>query len=178
MKSCNHDAFLVIRYTVQKCALFHYPSFKPALKRRKKFYNFTLWHDFSKEFFLSQMHVSWSCILMLTNPLLVFIRSKMIINCTTCSLSIQTRAIEVRFGPQSALYRANPMLFLWSIKSYYRACWDGWTDNLPSGYNRGRLPRHTPPPLPLPTTSTQDVSYRQRTQLTTQSQSENQNNST
>lgn len=107
----------------------------------------------------SQMHVSWSCILMLTNPLLVFIRSKMIINCTTCSLSIQTRAIEVRFGPQSALYRANPMLFLWSIKSYYRACWDGWTENLPSGYNRGRLPRHTPPPLPLPTTSTQDVSY-------------------
>lgn len=126
----------------------------------------------------SQMHVSWSCISMLTNPLLVFIRSKMIINCTTCSLSIQTRAIEVRFGPQSALYRANPMLFLWSIKSYYRACWDGWTENLPSGYNRGRLPRHTPPPLPLPTTSTQDVSYRQCTQLTTQSQSENHNNST
>lgn len=147
-------------------------------KRRKKFYNFTLWHDFSKEFLLSQMHVSWSCILMLTNPLLVFIRSKMIINCTTCSLSIQTRAIEVRFGPQSALYWANPMLFLWSINSYYRACWDGWMENLPSGYNRGRLPRHTPPPLPLPTTSTQDVSYRQCTQLTTQSQSENQNNST
>lgn len=36
-QSCNHDAFhLVIRYTVQKCALFHYPSLKPALKREEK----------------------------------------------------------------------------------------------------------------------------------------------
>lgn len=148
-------------------------------KRRKKFYNFTLiMTRFCYRKNYSQMHVSWSCILILSHLKLVLIRSKMIITCTTCSLSIQTRAIEVRFSPQSALYRANPMLFLWSMNSYYRACWDSWTENLPTGYNQGRLPHHTPPPLPLPTTSTQDVSNRRCTQLTTQSQSENQKNST